>query len=80
MICINCGRAISGKICDCCGTDYRSDEEKKEIECNHIYNSVMCEELPKDMFVNVMFKCQECNQVTTLRITRDFFYSMIGRR
>ena len=39
MICINCGRAINGKICDCCGTDYRTDEEKKELECNHSVES-----------------------------------------
>ena len=44
MICINCGRAINGKVCDCCGTDYRTDEEKKAVECKHLYDSVMCEE------------------------------------
>lgn len=33
MICVNCGRPLSDKICDYCGTDYRADEEKKkEIE------------------------------------------------
>lgn len=80
MICINCGRAINGKVCDCCGTDYRTDEEKKEVECNHLYESVMCEENPKDMFVNLIFKCENCNQTTTIRVTRRFFYSMIGLR
>jgi hypothetical protein len=79
MVCINCGRAINGKICDCCGTDYRTDEEKKELECNHIYNSVMYEESIKDMNVNLMFKCQKCNQVTMIRTTRDFFRSMTER-
>lgn len=80
MICINCGRAINGKICDCCGTDYRTDEEKKEIECNHIYDSVMYEELPEYMLVNLMFKCQKCNKVTTIRTTRDFLRSITVMR
>lgn len=79
MICINCGRAINGKVCDCCGTDYRADEEKKEIECNHIYNSVIYEESPIDMTVNLLFKCQKCNKITTIRTTREFFRSMAER-
>lgn len=79
MICINCGRSINGKVCDCCGTDYRTDEEKKELECNHIYNSVIYEESPIDMTLNLLFKCQKCNQFTTIRTTRDFIRSMIGR-
>lgn len=80
MICINCGRPIGNKVCDYCGTDYRSDEEKNKIECNHIYGSVMCEENPRDMFVNLIFKCENCNQTMKLRVTRSFFYSMIGLR
>ena len=28
MICINCGRPINGNICDYCGSDYRTEEEK----------------------------------------------------
>ena len=79
MICINCGRAINGKVCDCCGTDYRTDEEKKAVECNHLYDSVMREESLKDMTVNLMFKCLYCNQVATIRTTRECFRSMIGR-
>ena len=76
MICINCGRAINGKICDCCGADYRTDEEKKELECNHIYDSVMYEENPIDMTINLLFRCQNCKQVTMIRTTRDFIRSM----
>lgn len=79
MICINCGRAINGKVCDCCGTDYRTDEEKKELECNHIYDSVMYEEIPIDMTVNLMFRCQNCKHIISVRTTRDFIRSMIGR-
>lgn len=79
MICINCGRAINGKVCDCCGTDYRTDEEKKELECNHTYNSVTYTESPEYMTVNLLFKCQRCNQITTIRTTREFFRSMAER-
>ena len=80
MICINCGRAINGKVCDCCGTDYRTDEEKKEIECNHIYDSAMYEESPIDLTVNLIFKCQKCNQVATIRTTREFLRSITVMR
>ena len=79
MICINCGRAINGKICECCGTDYRTDKEKKELECNHIYNSVIYEESPKDMTINLLFRCQNCKHILSVRTTRDFIHSMIGR-
>lgn len=80
MICVNCGRAINGKVCDCCGTDYRTDEEKRELECNHIYDSVMYEELPMGMTGKLIFKCQKCNQVTTIHITSDFMRSIKNRR
>lgn len=79
MICINCGRAINGKICECCGTDYRTDEEKKIAECNHLFTSVIYEESPKDMTINLMFKCQNCKHIISVRTTRDFIHSMIGR-
>ena len=79
MICKNCGRPISGKICDYCGTDYRTDEEKKEIECDHLFDSVMYEENWRDMTVNLLFKCQKCNQVTTIPITRELSRSITGR-
>lgn len=79
MICINCGRPIDGKTCDYCGTDYRTDEEKKEIECNHLFESVIYEESPRDMTVNFLFKCNKCNQVTTIRTTREVFRSITGR-
>ena len=79
MICINCGRAINGKICDCCGTDYRTDEEKRKVECDHLFDSVVYEEHPIDMTVNLMFKCKKCNQVATIRTTRDFFRAMPAR-
>lgn len=79
MICINCGRAINGKVCDCCGTDYRTDEEKKKNECNHIYNSVIYEKDPRDMTINLLFRCQNCKHIITVRTTRDFIRSMIGR-
>ena len=78
MICKNCGRPLNGKICDYCGTDYRTDEEKKEIKCNHIYESVMYEEDPRYMTVNLLFKCHMCNQVTTIRTTREVFRSITG--
>ena len=80
MICINCGRAINGKICDCCGTDYRTDEEKKELECNHIYDSAMYEESPIDLTVNLIFKCQKCKQVAKIKTTRDFLRSITVMR
>ena len=80
MICINCGRSINGKVCDCCGTDYRTDEEKKELECNHIYDSVVYEESMQYMTVNLMFKCKKCNHVVPIRITREFFRSMLETR
>lgn len=57
-------------------SDYRTDEEKKEIECNHIYDSVIYEESPEYMTVNLLFKCLKCNQFTTIRTTRDFIRSM----
>ena len=76
MICKNCGRPINGNICDYCGTDYRTDEEKKEIECNHIYDSVRYEENPRYMTVDLLFKCHKCNQVTTIRTTRECFCSI----
>ena len=79
MICKNCGRPIDGKICDYCGTDYRTDEEKKEIECNHIYDLVKYEEDLRYMTVNLLFKCNKCNQVTTIRTTRELFRSITGR-
>lgn len=76
MICVNCGRPLSGNICDYCGTDYRTDEEKKEIECDHLFESVKYEESIKDMTVNLLFKCCKCNQVTTIRTTRELFRSI----
>lgn len=80
MICKNCGRAINGKICDYCGTDYRTEEEKKKLECNHIYDSIMYGESPIDMTVSLMFKCRKCGQIATIRTTRDFFRSMAEKR
>ena len=80
MICINCGRSISDKICDYCGTDYRTEEEKKELECNHVYDSIMYEESPIDfMTAKLLFKCQKCNQTATICTTRKLIHSMIGR-
>ena len=79
MICKNCGRPLPGKICDYCGTDYRTDEEKKEIECNHLYDSFKYEENPRYMTVDILFKCHRCNQVTTIRTTRELFRSITGR-
>ena len=76
MICKNCGRPISGKICDYCGADYRTDEEKKEVECDHLFESVIFEESIKDMTVNLLFKCRNCKQVTTIRTTLELFRSI----
>lgn len=69
MICKNCGRPISNKVCDYCGTDYRTDEEKKELECNHIYDSVMYEDFSMDRIPKLLFECQKCKQIVTIRIT-----------
>ena len=76
MICKNCGRPISGKICNYCGTDYRTDEEKKEIECDHVYDSVKYQESIRDQTVDFLFRCCKCNQVTTIRTTRELFRSI----
>ena len=76
MICINCGRTINDKVCDCCGTDYRTEEEKKQIECNHLFNSVIYEESPKDNTINLLFRCKNCNNFISVRTTKDFIYSM----
>ena len=69
MICKNCGRPLNNKICDYCGTDYRTDEEKEKVECNHLFESVMYEEYPKDMTGKLLFRCRYCNQVKTIPIT-----------
>lgn len=79
MICVNCGRLTNGKFCEFCGTDYRTDEEKKTVECNHIYDSVIYEESPKDMTINLLFRCRNCKHIVSVRTTRDFIRSMIGR-
>ena len=79
MICVNCGRPITEKICSYCGSDYRTDEEKKIIKCDHEYDSVRFEELPRNMYVNLLFKCRKCNQITTIRVTRGFICSMRER-
>ena len=79
MICINCGRAINGKICDCCGSDYRTDEEKKTAECNHLFDSVMYEEHPIDLAGYLMFRCRYCDHVVKIRTSRDFLRSMLER-
>lgn len=80
MICKNCGRPLNSKICDYCGTDYRTDEEKKEIECDHLFDSFKYEENWNDMTVDFLFKCSKCNQVTRVHTTKDLFRSITGRR
>lgn len=80
MICVNCGRSINGSICECCGTDYRTDEEKKTAECNHLFDSVMYEEHPIDMTANLIFKCRYCNHTAVIRTSREFIRSMLERR
>lgn len=79
MICINCGRPLPGKICDYCGSDYRTDEEKKGVECNHLFDSVMYEEHPVDMTGALIFKCRYCNHTAMIRTSRDIFRSIAGR-
>ena len=76
MICKNCGRPISGKVCDYCGTDYRTDEEKNKVECDHLFESVKYEESLEHGTVDFLFKCHTCNQVTRIRTTRDLFRSI----
>ena len=79
MICKNCGRPLTNKICDYCGTDYRTEEERKALECNHIYDSVMYEDFSMDRTPKLLFKCQKCKRIVTIPLTIDFFHSIIGR-
>lgn len=69
MICVNCGRPITGKFCDYCGTDYRTDEEKKEIECDHIYDSVFYDLSIRHCYGHLIFKCDRCSKETAIKIT-----------
>lgn len=39
----------------------------------------MYEESPEYMTVNLIFKCQKCSQVATIRTTRELLRSMIER-
>ena len=79
MICANCGRAMTDKVCSYCGSDFRTDEEKEKGKCNHEYDSVIFEELPRSMSGNFLFKCRNCNHITTIRVTRDFIRNMRER-
>ena len=76
MICVNCGRSITDKICSYCGSDYRTDKEKETIKCDHEFDSVIIEEMPRHMYANLLFKCKKCNQITTIRVTKNFIRSI----
>lgn len=79
MICVNCGRPLNGKICDYCGTDYRTDEEKKkDNKCDHIYDVMFYEDDIKNCCAYLLFKCDHCGEETKMRITRRLRSNLIG--
>ena len=77
MICKNCGRAINGKICDYCGTDYRSEEEKKN-KCDHVYDVVLYEDDIRNCCAYLIFKCAHCGEETKMRITPRLKRNLTG--
>lgn len=79
MICKNCGRPMSDKICDYCGTDYRTDEEKKENnKCDHIYDGIFYEPDIRRCYGYLVFKCERCGEVTKLGITKKLRSNLTG--
>lgn len=78
MICINCGRPINDKICDYCGSDYRTEEEKKEVECDHIYDSMFYGVDIRHCYGHLIFKCDRCGEEIELRITDRLMSNLIG--
>ena len=71
MICKNCGRPLNKKICDYCGTDYRTDLEKREAEeCDHFYDAVICEEDIRKCQNYLVFKCYRCGKETRMSISQ----------
>ena len=80
MVCVNCGRPLSDKICDYCGTDYRTDEEKKEVECDHIYDVMLYAPDMRHCRAYLLFKCYRCGEETKIRITERLMSKLIGGR
>ena len=78
MICINCGRPLSDKICDYCGTDYRTDEEKNRVECDHIYDAVYMSVNIKHNCADLLFKCDRCGEETKIKITKRLMNKLTG--
>jgi len=79
MICKNCGRAINGGICDYCGTDYRSEEEKKkDNKCDHVYDVMLYEDDIINCSAYLIFKCDRCGEETKMRITRRLRSNLTG--
>lgn len=82
MICINCGRPLSDKICDYCGTDYRTDEEKNReknrVECDHIYDTVFFGDDMRHCCCFLLFKCDRCGEETKIEITRRLRNKLTG--
>ena len=78
MICKNCGRPLSDKICDYCGTDYRTDEEKNKVECDHIYDVMLYAPDVRHCCVYLVFKCDRCGEETKIRITERLMSKLIG--
>lgn len=78
MICINCGRPLNNKICDYCGTDYRTDEEKKKVKCDHIYDAIFYEEDIRNCCAYLILKCDRCGEETKMRITERLRSNLTG--
>ena len=78
MICKNCGRPLNNKICDYCGTDYRTDGEKKEAECDHIYDAVFYGEDIRKCQPYLLLKCYRCGKETRMNITERLRSNLTG--
>ena len=78
MICINCGKFVKGSVCECCGTDYRTDEERKKSECEHFYDSMRREYDVKHCAFRLSFRCCKCGEVLTIRTDRFVFDNLFG--
>ena len=79
MICINCGRPLSDKVCNFCGTDYRTDEEKNKVECDHKYDEVFYEEDIRNGYKSyLIFKCYRCGKETRINITQRLKRNLTG--
>lgn len=84
MICVNCGKVTNSLICECCGTDYRTDEEKNKPICEHLYDSLRRDYDWKTCSFYLNFKCCKCNKILTVPTTKfifdDFPFNELARR